>query len=370
MSEDIQEFAQIARFHGINTPFEISEVPVTTTKDTVLIRVGLATICGSDLHTVSGRRGAEVPCGLGHEIVGTVAAPTHLCSAEGKPLHEGDRITWSLTASCGACHYCVNRKLPQKCETLFKYGHARSEGIGTLSGGFATHILLRPGTAIYHIPDAIKDEEAVPINCALATVLNGLETIGTHPGETAVIHGAGTLGIYAACYLREQGYDIVAVVDLNAARLEIAKRFGATHTFNPDTTSMAAIDATLKKLTGGRGIELAVEVSGATSALPSLIESLAIGGRCLTLGYVYPHANVSLNAHQLVTKCVTLRGVHNYHPTVLRAALRFIENNRTRYPFASLIGETYPLADIDTAFAHALRQDALRVAINPTWHSV
>lgn len=366
MSEDIQEFAQIARFHGMNTPFEISEVPVTTTEDAVLVRVSLATICGSDLHTVSGRRSAEVPCILGHEIVGTVAAPTHRCSAEGKPLREGDRITWSLTASCGTCHYCVNANLPQKCETLFKYGHARREGINTLSGGFATHILLRPGTAIYHMPDAITDEEAVPINCALATVLNGLETIGTHPGEMAVLHGAGLLGIYAACYLRQSGYSMVAVVDLNADRLRIAKRFGATHTFNPNTTPRAAIDATLKKLTGGHGVDLAVEVSGATPALPDLIEWLAIGGRCLTLGYVYPHANMCVDAHQLVTKCVTLRGVHNYYPTTLRDAIRFVENNRTRYPFASLIGETYPLTEINTAFAHALRQDAIRIAINPT----
>jgi len=366
MSKDIQEFAQISQFHGINIPFEISEVPMTTTKDAVLVRVSLATICGSDLHTVSGRRSAEVPCVLGHEIVGTVAAPTHLCSADGKPLHEGDRITWSLTASCGTCHYCVNTNLPQKCETLFKYGHARSEEANTLSGGFATHILLRQGTTIYHIPDAITAEEAVPINCALATVLNGLETIGTHLGKTAVIHGAGMLGIYAACYLREQGYDIVAVVDMNAARLEIAKRFGATHIFNPDTTSTVAINAEVKKLTGGHGVDLAVEVSGATSALPDLIEWLAIGGRCLTLGYVYPNANTCVDAHRLVTKCVTLCGVHNYHPTILREALRFVEDNRTRFPFASLIGETYPLTEINTAFTHALRQDAIRIAIHPT----
>lgn len=367
MSEDRHQFAQIAKFHGINTPFEISEVPVTVPENAVLVRVTLATICGSDLHTVSGRRSAEIPCVLGHEIVGTVAAPTHLCSAEGKPLREGDRITWSLATSCGTCHYCVNTNLPQKCETLFKYGHAQSEGTNTLSGGFATHILLRPGTAIYQIPETLTDEEAVPINCALATVLNGLETIETHHGETAVIHGAGMLGIYAASYLRQKGYSRVAIVDLNAARLEIAKRFGATHTFNPDTTPTAAINATLKELTGGKGVDLAVEVSGARAALPNLIEWLAIGGRCLTLGYVYPHANMWIDAHQLVTKCVTLRGVHNYHPTALRNALHFVEDNRTRYPFAALIGETYPLAEIDTAFAHALDQEAVRIAINPTW---
>ena len=361
----MQISAQISRFHGTGTPFEVSEIPVRITSESTLIRVSLATICGSDLHTVSGRRGADTPCVLGHEAVGTIAAPTHLQSATGKPLHEGDRVTWSLMASCGACDYCTHRKLPQKCDTLFKYGHARSEGSSTLSGGFASHIQLHPGTAIYHIPDSVTDGEAVPVNCAFATVANGLTTIGTQPNESAVIHGAGMLGIYAACYLQEHGYNIVAIVDINEKRLQIAKRFGATHTFNPDKMSVAEIDAALKELTDGRGIDLGVEVSGITSGLPNLITWLAVGGRCLTLGYVYPNAHTSVDAHQLVTKCIILRGVHNYHYTALGTALDFVEEHRNRYPFAELIGNTYPLADINTAFEDAMRQEAHRIAIAP-----
>ena len=361
----MQISAQISQFHGTGKPFEIREMPVTLTPENILVRVSLSTICGSDLHTVSGRRGADTPCVLGHEIVGTIAAPTHLQSATGKPLNAGDRVTWSLMASCGTCEYCVNRALPQKCETLFKYGHARSEGSAALSGGFASHIQLRPGTAVYHIPDSVTDGEAAPVNCAFATVINGLTTIGTYPNESVVIHGAGMLGIYAACYLREQDYNIVAVVDINEERLRIAKRFGATHTFNPEKISIEAIDSTLKQLTNGRGVDLGVEVSGATSGLPNLVTWAAIGGRVLTLGYVYPNAHTAVDAHHLVTKCLTLRGVHNYHYTALGTALHFVEENRSRYPFAELIGKTYPLTDINTAFEHAMRQEKIRIAIAP-----
>ena len=362
----MQISAQISHFHGVGIPFEVCEMPLTATGNNTLVRVTLATICGSDLHTVSGRRGADTPCVLGHEIVGTIAAPTNLRSATGEKLREGDRVTWSLTTSCGTCYYCADRNLPQKCESMFKYGHARSEGDSALSGGFATHILLRPGTAIYRLPDAVTDREAVPVNCALATVVNGLATIGTQPGETAVIHGSGMLGIYTACYLRENGYNRIAVVDINERRLQIAKRFGATHTFNPDKTSIADIDAALKELTDGRGADLGVEVSGATSGLPILIRCLAIGGRCLTLGYVYPNAHISVDAHQLVSKCITLCGVHNYHRTALGTALGFVEENRTCYPFGELIGKTYPLAEVNTAFTDAMRQEALRIAIAPS----
>ncbi|MCY4570357.1 MAG: zinc-binding dehydrogenase, partial [Candidatus Poribacteria bacterium] len=184
-------------------------------------------------------------------------------------------------------------------------------------------------------------------------------------GETAVVHGAGMLGIYATCYLREQGYEGVVVVDTNESRLEIAERFGASHTFNPDKTSVVEIDTALKELTNGRGPDLGVEVSGATIGIPHLITWLAIGGRCVTLGYVYPNAHITVDAHQLVTKCVTLRGIHNYHHTALGASIRFVEESRSRYPFAELIGETYQLAQINTAFEHAFRQEVLRVAITP-----
>ena len=365
MPENGQQVAQIALFHGVDTPFEICEIPVKVSANTVLARVNLATICGSDLHTVSGRRGTDVPCVLGHEAVGTVAAPTDLHSAEGKQLQVGDRIIWSLTTSCGACHYCVTKKLLQKCETMFKYGHAQWICEDTLSGGFASYIQLKAGTAIYSIPDTIQDAEAAPINCALATVINGLETVGTYPGETAIIHGAGTLGIYAACYLRENGYETVAIIDKNAPRLQMAEQFGATHTLNADTTSTEDITTILKGLTDGRGIDLAIEVSGAPSALPDMIDWLAIGGRCLTLGYVYPLQNIPFNVHRLVTKCIKLQGVHNYHPTALKTALDFVEKHRTRYPFAALIGRIYPLSEIDAAFAQAFCQDVLRIAIDP-----
>ena len=361
----MQISAQISQFHGVGIPFEVCETPVAATSNDVLVRVSLSTICGSDLHTVSGRRGAETPCVLGHEIIGTLAAPTHLQSATGDTLREGDRVTWSMTTACGICDYCVNHNLPQKCETMFKYGHARNEGEASLSGGFSTHILLRPGTAIYRIPDTVTDREAVPINCALTTVVNGLGTIGMQHGETAVIHGAGMLGIYAACYLRENGYKRVVVVDLNEERLAIAKHFGATDTFNPNKTPVSEIDEALKTLTDGRGADLGVEVSGATIGIPNLITWLAIGGRCLTLGYVYPNANISVDAHQLVTKCITLRGVHNYHWTALGTALKFIEESRERYQFGELIGKTYPLSEINTAFADAMDQEALRIAIAP-----
>ena len=143
----MQTTASIALFHGAGQPFELCERKIVTpNRDEVLVRVSLATICGSDLHTFTGRRAAPVPCVLGHEAVGRIAYPTKVRDAYGEPLHEGDRVTWSLMAACGACRYCNERDLPQKCERLFKYGHAQS-------------LLLIPSTVVSRSGSAFDREQ-------------------------------------------------------------------------------------------------------------------------------------------------------------------------------------------------------------------
>ncbi len=359
------EIARISLFQGVDTPFTNSEVPIIHTEKTVLVRVSLATICGSDLHTVSGKRSAKIPCILGHEAIGTVATDTELCSADGKPLQVGDRIVWSMTTCCGTCHYCNKKNIPQKCVDMFKYGHDQYCQGDLLSGGFATHIQLKQGTTIYQIPDEVDDFEVVPINCALSTVINGIEKIDADSGETVIIHGAGMLGIYASCILKEKGYDIIAVVDKNPHRLQIAKKFGATHVFDINNTSIEEIEERTNKITYSRGFDLGIEVSGASSAITLLLDLLGIGGRCLTLGYVYPTNDIPFDVYKMVTKCIRLEGVHNYHPSKLKTALDFIHKHHRKYPFSELIGEVYTLSKINDAFSQAFLQNSVRIAVDP-----
>ncbi len=358
--------ALVALFRGVGQPFEISRQPIDlSSKENVLVRVLLATICGSDLHTVTGRRSVSLPCALGHETVGVVAAPTKLCDAYGRNLSEGNRITWSIGTSCGRCHNCVEKSLPQKCDRLFKYGHTGGGSNVAFSGGFGEYIQLRPGTAIYPLPDALTDREAAPLNCALATVLDGLKAIGVKVGDNAVVQGAGMLGIYAACYLRESGCKSVTVVDYQEDRLQMAARFGATHTFNLTNTTAEEIEQAIQEVTNQKGADLVLEVSGASAALSNALDWLGFGGRCLTLGFVYPGADVTLDAQKIVTKCLTIRGLHNYHPSALGEAIRFVEKKRDDYPFDELVGAVYPLREIDAAFERARQGDLVRVAVDP-----
>jgi alcohol dehydrogenase len=106
-------------FHAPGKPLELREFPLPAPQGSeALVEVIACTLCGSDLHTMHGRRSVSVPTILGHEILGRItafgpAAPRQ--DAAGKPLQLGDRVTWSIVANCGDCFYCL-RGLPQKCQ--------------------------------------------------------------------------------------------------------------------------------------------------------------------------------------------------------------------------------------------------------------
>ncbi|MGB1719433.1 MAG: alcohol dehydrogenase catalytic domain-containing protein, partial [Candidatus Latescibacterota bacterium] len=109
-------YAQV--FYGPDQPLGARDVPLPSSLQAgqVLAEIALATICGSDLHTISGHRPERTPCILGHEAVGRVVA-----LGSGRPeLRIGDRITWSIADSCGSCVACSDYELPEKCANLFK----------------------------------------------------------------------------------------------------------------------------------------------------------------------------------------------------------------------------------------------------------
>src|SRR5262249_21377023 len=151
-----------------------------------------------DLHTHAGRRPAPTPTVLGHKVVGRIEAfgreaPPH--DFRGKALTVGDRVSWSVAAGCGRCFFCAEG-LPQKCESLFKYGHERVTNERPFAGGLADFVLLAPGTATLRVPDDIADVLAAPANCATATVAAVLRCGGENlAGRTVLILGAGLLGL-------------------------------------------------------------------------------------------------------------------------------------------------------------------------------
>ncbi|GAA5173412.1 alcohol dehydrogenase catalytic domain-containing protein [Pseudonocardia eucalypti] len=347
--------ARYARWDGVGRPLTVITTRTSATPGVgeALVRVDLATICGSDLHTVLGRRPSPAPGVLGHEQVGTVLAvgpgEPPRC-VDGSPVVPGMRVVWSVTVSCGSCARC-GRGMPQKCLSLRKYGHQPLDPRRPLTGGFATHVVLLPGTAIVQVPSGLPDVVAAPAACATATVAAVLRAGRTElAGARVLVTGAGMLGLTAVAMASLAGAHVL-VVDPDPARRERAHAFGAS------------------SVSGGElpdgGVDLAVELSGKTDAVQLALDSLDVGGTLVLAGSVTPGPPVNLDPERVVRGLHTVVGVHNYRPEDLLTAVDFLVAHHDRYPFAELVAGRYGLAELDDAFGVARGGGAARQAVVP-----
>lgn len=350
--------ALVQVFRRVGAPFELQTValPARLKSGEILVEISLATVCGSDLHTVFGRRGAPTPCVLGHEAVGRVVDSAR------DGIEIGQRVTWSIADSCGSCSACTEWQVPQKCAALFKYGHAAlSDGSG-LNGCYASHILLRPGTHACAVPDELADEIVAPANCALATVVNALAELPS-TCRSAVIQGSGLLGIYGCSLLRERGVDRVYCADIDPARLELVAEFGGIPVDGRAENCMATREEIFAANSGG--VDLVLEVAGAPEVIPHGIDWLRPGGLYVWAGMVHPATQLSITGESVLRKCLTIRGVHNYAPRHLEEGLEFLKAAQRRLPFERLVSEAVALGDLDQAIELSQSRRWLRVAVKP-----
>jgi alcohol dehydrogenase len=351
-----------AVFRGPGIPLDLREIAVPgVSGSAVLVEVAACTLCGSDIHTLHGRRTVPMPTVLGHEILGRVAAFGPEASrrdSAGRPLREGDRVTWGVVASCGGCFYCL-RGLPQKCERRVKYGHEPLRPGLELTGGLAGHCLLVPGTTVLRVPDDLPDATACPLNCATATVAAAMEAAGPLRGRRVLVMGSGMLGVTAMGWARTLGAEAVVACDISPDRLALARRFGATHGTSPDDLAPIAFEAT-----GGYGVDVAFEMTGAAESIEAVLPLVRLGGAVILVGSVLPTRPVPIVPELIVRRCLTMRGVHNYTPDHLRAALDFLAA-RPPFPFEDLVSVWQPLGAIGRVLASPGSPGRLRLGIRP-----
>lgn len=340
--------ARAAVFEGPGRPLALRSFPLPELgPGELLVGVSLCTLCGSDLHTLRGARAAATPSILGHEAVGRV-----LAAGPDAPAAVGQRLTWSIAASCGACPPC-QRGLEQKCDVLWKYGHEACVPPSPLSGGLAEAIHLRSGTTVVPLPDGVSDEVAAPANCATATVAAALRVAGEVAGRDVLVLGAGMLGLTAAAMARASGAGRVHVVDPDGGRRAMAERFGADVTTDPDGAEDVG------------PADVVLELSGSSAAVEQALALAGLGGRVVLVGSVAPERPVRLDPERLVRGLIRVEGVHNYRPADLRAGVEFLSGSGARFPFGELVGSVHPLAEVGRAVDAALTGTDVRVGVRP-----
>ncbi len=322
-----------AVFEGPGKPMRIVEGPIPEPAEgEAVAAIELATICRSDVWTWAGRRSGPLPAVLGHEAVGRIIASRR----QDAPV--GMRAVWSIAASCGACSACADWSLPQKCRSLFKYGHA-SDG---WDGCFATHILLRRGTAVAQVEEDALAAGAAMAGCGVATGIEAAR-LAVGPMDSAVVLGSGVLGMAAGWSLQQQGWS-VEMVEPNSERAAHCRELGLA-----------------TNAEWSRPCSLVVEACGHAEALAPAPKLLRPGGQMILAGLVTPGTALPFEGEAIVRGCWRVQGLHNYPPVGIHQAAKASEKmglgRHVQPPFA--------LDLIEQAMQTAASGTALRESIDP-----
>lgn len=261
----------------------------------VLVRVRACGICGSDIHGMDGSTGRRIPpVIMGHEAAGVIAA----VGADVQGWQAGDRVTFDSTISCGACFFC-RRGAINLCDNRRVLGVSCDEY--RQNGAFAEYVVVPP-RVLYRLPDAITFEQAAMVE-PVSVALHAVARTPVRLNDTAVVVGAGMIGLLVVQALRAAGCGRILAVDLDQSRLDLACKLGADEGLKSDAVDV--VSHVLSR-TEGRGADLAFEVVGIAPTVRLAVQCLRKGGALTLVGNLSPAVELLLQA--VVTRELTLYG--------------------------------------------------------------
>lgn len=273
----------------------MQEVPVPELgPNDVLIKVRKTGICGTDLHIYNwdewSQKTIQTPMQIGHEFMGEIARLGSAVSG----FEVGERVSGEGHITCGHCRNCRAGKR-HLCRNTVGLGVNRP-------GSFAESVAL-PAFNLFRVPKAISDEIASffdPLGNAVHTALSFDQV-----GEDVLITGAGPIGLMAIPICQHVGARYVVVTDVNEARLELARRMGATVAVNPQKTSLPSV---MEQLGMTEGFDVGLEMSGNAQAMRDLLRHMNHGGRVAILGI--PPKEVSIDFNDIIFKGLIVKGIY------------------------------------------------------------
>lgn len=320
--------AAVVRKFG--APLEIEEADIPTPgPGQIQVKMEATGVCHTDLHAAEGDWPVKPnpPFIPGHEGVGFVSA----VGAGVKYVKEGDRVgvPWLYTA-CGHCRHCLGG-----WETLC---HEQQNTGYSVNGSFAEYTIADPNF-VGHLPKNADFNEIAPVLCAGVTVYKGLKVTDTKPGDWVGISGIGGLGHMAVQYAVAMGLNVVAV-DIDDAKLNLAKSLGAAVTINAKSEADPA--AAVKKATDG-GVQGMLVTAVSPKAFEQAVNMVSRGGTVALNGL--PPGDFPLSIFDMVLNGVTVRGSIVGTRLDLQEALDFAGEGKVKAHVA-----TEPLENINSIF--------------------
>ncbi len=283
-------------------PLELQEIELPRIgANEILVRVEAAGICHSDAHYRAGTvKLAALPLTLGHEVAGSVER----VGEEVDVLAPGDRVCLHYMVTCGECRYCRAGR-EQFCKAGEMLGNQRD-------GGYAEYVQI-PARSAFPLPDEIPFEWGAVLMCSSATSLHALRKARLAAGERVAIFGAGGLGMSAVQLARALGAGQILAVDIDAARLEMARSFGAI----PVDAARGDPVAEILERTEGEGVDVALELVGLPLTMQQSVQCLAIQGRAALAGLTDGTIEVTPYS-ELLAKEAEIIGVSDHLATEIR----------------------------------------------------
>ncbi len=261
----------------------------------VLVRVAACGICGSDVHGYDGSSGRRIPpIVMGHEAAGIVAAV-----GEGVAGYRpGDRVTFDSTVYCGECDFCRRGEV-NLCDRRQVVGV--SCGDYRRAGAFAEYVTV-PERILYRLPDGLSFSDAAMLE-AVSVAIHAVRVAEVKGGETALVIGAGMIGLLILQAAKASGCARVFVTDVDATRLEMARSLGADAVID---SSRESLTAGIDRLTAARGVDVALEAVGRSETVVAAIDCTRKGGTVALVGNISPEVTIPLQ--KVVTRQIRLQG--------------------------------------------------------------
>ena len=321
-----------------------------------VLRIAATTICGTDVHIVKGEYPVRPGLILGHEPVGVIDA---LGDGLDDEYRVGDRAIVGAITPCGQCFYCLNDARSQCGGALggWRFGN-------TINGAWAEYLLVPNARAnLARIPDALTDEQVLMVPDIASTGISGAENGNIRVGDAVAVFAQGPIGLCATLGARLRGASMIVGVDPVPIRRAMSLRFGATHTLDPNAGDVVP---RLKKLTDGRGVDVAIEALGRQDTFEAALRSIRPGGVLSSLGVYsgklvapYEALYAGLGDQRIVTTLCP-GGKER-----MRRLMAMISSGRM--DFSPLITHRFALDDIKDAYDLFSRQGdgVMKVALFP-----
>lgn len=354
-------------------PLSIEEIELDPPgPEELLVRIGAAGLCHSDLSVINGNRPRQTPMVLGHEAAGTVVE----VGAGIRDLAPGDRVVMTFQPSCGHCLPCAEGR-PALC---IPGAEANGKGVMMAGGvrlhdehdhhdihhhcgisGYADHaVVSRHSVVRVDAPDVPFAELAL-FGCAVQTGVGAIiNTCRVQPGQSVAIVGLGGVGLAALLGAVAAGATEIIAIDLSQEKLAIARSLGATRTYN---ASGENVIEEVRKDTGG-GVDHAVEVAGAAPAFDLAYRITRRGGQTVSAGLASPTAEFRIPAVNVVADERTVKGSYMGSCVPQRDIPRFISLYRAgKLPVDRLLTGVLSLDDINEGFDRLDRGEAIRQVV-------